>query len=249
MTSHAHDLDLIASLADGSIEADESEARRLIAECAVCRAEFDRQRRMREALAGLPPVVLTDAERHRIRASLLPPTERPRPRQSGVRRPWREALGAVAALLVVAVGIVAVLEDTGESPPTAPLAADAESVGTPEEFAGTPAFVNLGELSSLDLELALDRIVTEESDKASDSARGSGDLGPETTAASESAAGTASAATAAPTCEPPEGSAVVAAVVAVVDGRPIVAFVLDEPAGRRQIILDASTCAPLDPSS
>lgn len=248
MTSHAHDLDLIASLADGSIEGDESEARRLTAECDVCRAEFDRQRRMREALAGLPPIVLTDAERDRIRTSVLPLAARPDPRRSSDRRRWREALGAVAALVVVGVGIVAVLEDTGESPPTAPLAADAKSAGTPE-LADTPAFVDLGEVSSADLELALNRIATEDSDTASDSAlesgaRGSGALGPDTTEAE----GSTTALAAAPTCEPPEGSAVVAAAVAVVDGRPIVAFVLDEPAGRRQLILDRNSCSPLDQS-
>ena len=106
---HDHDLDLIAAYADGSLEQDSLEAERLVASCDVCREEYQRQREMKELLGSLPPVTLTDVERHRLHSELRRELTPPSPAVATPRRtrraPWWTRVAVVAAgFLVVVVG-------------------------------------------------------------------------------------------------------------------------------------------------
>lgn len=104
MNDHPHDLDLIASFAGGF--ADDDLARRLLDECAVCREEYELQRRMQELLSSLPSPEMTETERQRLHQVLTPPpgariitlSERRR------ARTWMR-VGTAAAGLLVVVGL------------------------------------------------------------------------------------------------------------------------------------------------
>jgi hypothetical protein len=103
---HKHDLDLIASFADGTIE-DETEARDLVASCDECRAEYHSQLEVLEILAAAPPVVMSELEKAALHRDLW--TElRSEPSTSAVRAPWYR-WAYVAAGLFVAVGLAGAL--------------------------------------------------------------------------------------------------------------------------------------------
>lgn len=120
---HDHDLDLIASYADGSLS-DTGEAERLVSSCARCAAEYTAQQAALAALRDLAPVSLNDLERARLHREVLAAVEVGAP--SDVRvvefrsRGWWERVGlrvaAVAAVAVVGVGLAGVL---GRMAPTA----------------------------------------------------------------------------------------------------------------------------------
>lgn len=99
---HSHDLELIASLAEGSLQ-DETEARRLIRDCKECRLEHQMQLASIEALGSLGPAPMTDPERaalHRdVWAGLRADT--PAPTRGALWHRW----AYVAAGLFVVVGI------------------------------------------------------------------------------------------------------------------------------------------------
>jgi hypothetical protein len=128
MTMHEHDLDLVADYAQGTLPSRADEARRLIAGCETCAAEFRTQREMRSMLDGLPPVTMSDDERIRLREGVLgliparppaPPAAAP-PARTGLRR-WY-AVGSVAAVLLALVGLVGVLSNMGGVDDSADLA-------------------------------------------------------------------------------------------------------------------------------
>jgi hypothetical protein len=106
---HEHDLDLIAALADGSAS-DERLARSLVETCLVCRAEYEAQLEVNAWLAAAPTPEMTDMERaglHRIVRAGIENEARP-----GTGTPWWQRLGYVAAGLLVAAGLVGVLQRT-----------------------------------------------------------------------------------------------------------------------------------------
>lgn len=122
-----HDLDLIAGYADGSLEGDEADARRLIETCGECRNHYELQVAAVALLRDAPRPSLSGEERHRLRSGVLEAIE------SGGRvvdlsarraRRWM-AVGAAAAVMVVAVGLGAALSqlqfggsDTAADAPT-----------------------------------------------------------------------------------------------------------------------------------
>lgn len=78
-----------------------------LAECAGCRAELARERRLRSAAASLPAVTCPDAVSDRILAAVDAEASRRAP-----RRPWRRpaalaALGAAAAVALILLTPVA----------------------------------------------------------------------------------------------------------------------------------------------
>ena len=143
---HDHDLDLIASYADGSL-ADTREAERLVSSCALCAAEFTAQQTALAALRDLPPVSLNDLERARLHREVLAAVGDRAP--SDVRvvefrsRGWWERVGlrvaAVAAVAVVGVGLVGVL---GRMTPTAQDTLAGEEMAT--EAAASDATMEAG---------------------------------------------------------------------------------------------------------
>ncbi|HZD22004.1 MAG TPA: hypothetical protein VE569_01150 [Acidimicrobiia bacterium] len=126
-------LELIAALAEGRLE-DETAARALLATSAEARAEYEAQKTALEALAATSTVALTETEKaalHRdVWAELRTPVSTP---SSTVR--WYSRWAPVAAVLLVVVGLVAVISQSGllggaESADTASEAKDAASVTT-----------------------------------------------------------------------------------------------------------------------
>jgi hypothetical protein len=103
---HKHDLDLIASFADGTIE-DETEARDLVASCDECRAEYQSQLEVLELLATAPPVAMSELEKAALHRDLW--TElRSEPSTAAARTPWYR-WAYVAAGLFVVVGLAGAL--------------------------------------------------------------------------------------------------------------------------------------------
>ncbi|MFO7548174.1 MAG: hypothetical protein R6X29_04785 [Acidimicrobiia bacterium] len=107
---HEHDLDLVADLAAGDPAGDVAATRELVRTCAECRGEYEMQLRVHHALAGLPSVAMTAAERTRLQdgvVAALPasagPAASPATR-SRIPRWWRVVPVAAAAAVVLAVG-------------------------------------------------------------------------------------------------------------------------------------------------
>jgi hypothetical protein len=103
---HDHDLDLIAALADGSLD-DETTARARIDTCPECRDEYLRQRASIEFLASAPRVAMTDFERAGLHRDLW--TELRSDPPASKRSPWWYRWSYVAAGLFVVVGLAGVL--------------------------------------------------------------------------------------------------------------------------------------------
>ena len=108
---HDHDLDLIAALADGSLD-DQSEARALVETCPECHLEYETQLSIVVALAAIAPVAMTDLEKAALHRDLW--TElRSQPAERATATPWWYRLSYAAAGLFVLVGLVAVLGQLG----------------------------------------------------------------------------------------------------------------------------------------
>ncbi len=104
---HDHDLDLIASLADGSLK-EQAEARALVESCEECRHEYDTQVSVLGALSAMEPARLTDLEKAGLHRDLW--TELRSGAATKTRAtPWWYRLSYAAAGLFVMVGLVAVL--------------------------------------------------------------------------------------------------------------------------------------------
>jgi hypothetical protein len=134
---HEHDLDLIAALAESSLE-DESVARALVDQCEMCRAEYRSQTEVLAWIASTPPVEMTDLEKATLHRDLW--TELTRAPARAAVTPWWQRWSYVAAGLFVAVGLVAVLNGEfggGDSAATtlAEIAADLDDSAAGEEMA------------------------------------------------------------------------------------------------------------------
>ena len=103
---HEHPLDLIAALADGSL-GDEAEARALVESCQICRAEYVAQTEVIEWLATVHTVEMTDLEKATLHRDLWTELRNEPAKRSAM--PWWQRLSYVAAGLLVAVGLVGVL--------------------------------------------------------------------------------------------------------------------------------------------
>ena len=110
---HDHDLDLIAALADGSLD-DQTEARARVESCEVCRVEFEAQVSVLAALAAIEPLRMTELEKATLHRDLW--TElRNEPANVAATTPWWYRLSYAAAGLFVVVGLVAVANQLGGS--------------------------------------------------------------------------------------------------------------------------------------
>lgn len=133
---HEHDLDLIAALAEGSLE-DERAARALLEECELCRAEYKSQTEVLAWVESVPRVEMTDLEKAALHRDLWTELTRAPTRAAA---PWWQRWSYVAAGLFVAVGLVAVLNGEfggGEAaePTLAETAADLDDSAATEEMA------------------------------------------------------------------------------------------------------------------
>ena len=104
---HRHDLDLIAALAEGSLE-DESLARARVDSCAVCRAELEAQSAAIAALGLTGPAEMTEHEKAALHRDLWTALTTVPASPARVRR-WSYRWSYAAAGLFVVVGLVAVL--------------------------------------------------------------------------------------------------------------------------------------------
>jgi hypothetical protein len=105
----SHDLDLIASYADGS---QDPAAERLLESCADCRSELALHRQMKELLASAPLVAMSAEERTAMRAGVHAGLDTPvvsleSRRRSGWEGRWLKVASAAAAVFVV-IGVVSV---------------------------------------------------------------------------------------------------------------------------------------------
>lgn len=133
---HDRDLELIARLAEGSLE-DESEARALIASSDEHRLEYEAQLMAIEALASVGPVHMSDAEKAALHRDVW--TELRAGTGAETRTPWYYRFVPVAASLFVVVGIGAVVVQNGgeSSDGPATLVAAEEGVTTTAADAGS----------------------------------------------------------------------------------------------------------------
>lgn len=103
---HEHDPDLIAGLADGSLD-DEAEARALIESCDQCLSEYQDQVEVLALLVATPTARMNDLERAALHRDIW--TElRKSPSKTRIT-PWWVRWSYVAAGLFVTVGLVSVL--------------------------------------------------------------------------------------------------------------------------------------------
>jgi hypothetical protein len=111
---HQHDLDLIAEYAAGTL-GDDTEARARVASCQTCAQEFEAQTSVLVELSGIEPALLTEHERARLHRDLWTELRSPADSaSSGLVNPkWRSWAFGAAALIVVAVALVGVMENFG----------------------------------------------------------------------------------------------------------------------------------------
>lgn len=104
-----HDLDLIADFAAGRLDDPES-AQAMVATCPDCSRAYHNHRTVLEAVSRQSPAVLNDLERHQVRMAVWEALG-PEPSRavSASRTPWWYRVSAVAAALVVVVGVGATL--------------------------------------------------------------------------------------------------------------------------------------------
>ena len=105
---HEHDLELIAAYASGWEDSDR--ARELVESCPTCRAEFENQVQVRQALQSTAAPALTQLEGARLRAQVwreISPGTSSKPVAGWYRFSW------VAAVLVVGVGLTAAMMSSG----------------------------------------------------------------------------------------------------------------------------------------
>ncbi|MGH8870940.1 MAG: hypothetical protein ACRDWS_03085 [Acidimicrobiia bacterium] len=103
---HEHDLNLMAALADGSLE-DDSEALALVDTCDVCRSEYQAHARVLELFAATPKDSMTELEKAALHRDVW--TELRRAPARTTSAPWWQRWYYVAAGLFVLVGLVGVL--------------------------------------------------------------------------------------------------------------------------------------------
>ena len=111
---HRHDLDLMAALADGSLE-DETQARARIESCEECRREYESQKAVLAALAAAPPVAMTEQEKAALHRDLWTELRTGGEMAAKTSTPWWYRFSYAAAGLFVVVGLVAVVAQLGGS--------------------------------------------------------------------------------------------------------------------------------------
>lgn len=126
-----HELELIAALAEGRLE-DESEARALVESSPEHRAEFEAQKRALAALAGVTSAELSEYERAALRRDIWTELRSP-VTTAPASQPWYYRWAPVAAGLFMIVGLVAVLNQGGDSDGATPIAAEFDTDTTAGE--------------------------------------------------------------------------------------------------------------------
>ncbi|HUO46371.1 MAG TPA: hypothetical protein VM470_06030 [Acidimicrobiia bacterium] len=247
MNDHLHDPDLIANYAEGISEA-ANEARRLLDECAQCRAEYETQLQMKELLSSLPQVQMTEDERQRLHRALdkVPPGKVITLAERRRAQRWIK-LGTVAASLFVAVGVGSIFlqlnqgSDGGDNgalealsaTTTAPLAATTAAAAAENDTAQAPSGLAGSALRTYDggdSEVVRAEIEQLISDSATDES-----IGEYSTFATE------------PRCtEQVEDSTVLAGADSNLDGRPIVIYIIEDEDGPRGRVFDQATCSEID---
>ncbi|MDP9493704.1 MAG: hypothetical protein M3P87_00555 [Actinomycetota bacterium] len=107
---HDHDPDLIASLADGSLD-EPAEARSLVETCPECNLEYQAQLSIIATLSAVRPATMTELEKAALHRDLW--TELRSQPVKTVTHPWWYRLSYAAAGLFVLVGLVAVFNQMG----------------------------------------------------------------------------------------------------------------------------------------
>lgn len=247
MDDHLHDPDLIADYAQGTSES-AHDARRLLDECAQCRAEYETQLRMKELLSGLPSVQMTEQERQRLHRSLDKVSSGKVITLDDRRRAQRwMKLGTVAAGMFVAVGLGSVFlqmnqgSDGGETaalealsattttPMAVTTAAAAESDTAPAESSG------LSGSALRSYEGGNSEAVRAEIEELIGNALADQGIDQYSTPAVE------------PRCaDRVEESTVLAGADSTLDGRPIIIYIVADQDGPRGRVFDQATCSEID---
>ncbi len=108
-----HEIDLIAALAEGTLE-DETEARALVASSGKARSEYEAQKTALNALASVPTSTLTDSEKAALHRDIWTQLKA-QPVAAKKATPWYFRWSYAAAGLFLVVGLVAVLNTDGFS--------------------------------------------------------------------------------------------------------------------------------------
>lgn len=110
---HSHDLDLIAALAEGTLD-DETQARAFVQTCDECRAEFEAQTAVLAAIADVPAVTMTENEKAILHRDLWTELRLGEGTEKPTRAQWWYRFSYAAAGVLIVVGIGAgVLQLTG----------------------------------------------------------------------------------------------------------------------------------------
>jgi len=104
---HKHDLNLIAALADGSLE-DETRALSRVESCSDCRAEYEGQKSVLGALAVAEPAAMTEHEKAALHRDLWTELRTGAP-VAQTTAPWWYRWSYAAAGLFVIIGLAAVV--------------------------------------------------------------------------------------------------------------------------------------------
>jgi hypothetical protein len=111
---HRHNLDLIAEYAGGTL-ADDKKARNLVANCQVCRAEYEAHRSVLAALSSVERNSMSEHEKARLHRDVASALRGPTSKPSAARAWWPTWAASAAAVLVVTVGLMGVLNSLGDS--------------------------------------------------------------------------------------------------------------------------------------
>jgi hypothetical protein len=104
---HKHDLNLIAALADGSLE-DEARALSRVESCSDCRAEYEAQKSVLGALAVVEPAAMTEHEKAALHRDLWTELRTGAP-VAQTTAPWWYRWSYAAAGLFVIIGLAALV--------------------------------------------------------------------------------------------------------------------------------------------
>ncbi len=104
---HKHDLNLIAALADGSLE-DETRALSRVGSCSDCRVEYEAQKSVLGALAVVEPAAMTEHEKAALHRDLWTELRTGAP-VAQTTAPWWYRWSYAAAGLFVIIGLAAVV--------------------------------------------------------------------------------------------------------------------------------------------
>ncbi len=149
---HKHDLDLVATYADGTASsAEAARATEWISSCPECAEEYEYQQVAVSALADVQPAVLSDLERARLHRGVREAIAAdeldaiPAPIPSARNGRWMKVLaGSAAAVLTIMVGYGVLLPSIGGSDGAADVAAESTETSTLAETAADTADPSAG---------------------------------------------------------------------------------------------------------